>query len=386
MTRLRRAAALFAVSTTALAGCQTQKSSNPLSPSVAGPIPGVTITAPSLIEPAQGFKYKATDQPIRLVVQNATTSGVRPITYVFEVASDSAFQTKVFARGNVPPGPDGRTSVQIDALDLGRAYYWRARAEDGANIGLYSTAQFEVLPRPQLGPATLVSPVNNERVTSRRPTFTAINATRNAAVGSLHYEFHIAVDQAFTKMVAGGIVDEAAGQTSFTAGNDLPYDTTHYWRVKIFDGEGSESWSVTQIFRSPVTPPPGGGGGGGGGGGAPGSCVSNNGPAIAACIAAKYPEKLVAGVSLGERQANMGFIRDRMIEAGKCGGLDLGQNLKRGGPDLSIDFLVERRPQGDMGIDIGYDYDNTSVPLRVVWAEAGYGATYKPYPMPASCK
>ena len=42
----------------ALAGCEAQKSENPFSPSVAGPIPGVNITAPKLIEPAQGFKYK----------------------------------------------------------------------------------------------------------------------------------------------------------------------------------------------------------------------------------------------------------------------------------------------------------------------------------------
>jgi hypothetical protein len=84
--------------------------------------------------------------------------------------------------------------------------------------------------------------------------------------------------------------------------------------------------------------------------------------------------------SLGERQANMAFIRDRMIEAGKCGGLDLGQNLKRGGPDLSIDFLAWRRADGDMGVDIGFDYDNFSVPLRLAWGEAGLGASYKPYP------
>ena len=59
------------------------------------------------------------------------------------------------------------------------------------------------------------------------------------------------------------------------------------------------------------------------------------------CIAAKYPERLVAGISLGQRQENMMFLRDRIIEAGKCGGLDLGHNLKRGGPEISIDFLAE---------------------------------------------
>lgn len=80
----------------------------------------------------------------------------------------------------------------------------------------------------------------------------------------------------------------------------------------------------------------------------------------------------------------MSFIRDRIIEAGKCGGLDLGQNLKRGGPDLSIDFLAWRQSGGDMGVDIAFDYDNTSTPLRLQWAEAGFGATYKAFPV-GSC-
>ena len=111
-----------------------------------------------------------------------------------------------------------------------------------------------------------------------------------------------------------------------------------------------------------------------------GSCASNNGPAIVNCIGAKYPGYLVGGISLGQRQANMSFLRDRIIEAGKCGGLDLGQNLKRGGPDLSIDFLAWRQPGGEMGVDLAFDYDNTSTTLRLQWAEAGFGATYQAYP------
>jgi len=80
----------------ALGGCQTSKSSTPTAPTVAGPIAGVTISAPALLEPAQGFKYKESEQPIKLVVQNATTNGVRPLTYTFEVSSDAGFANKVF--------------------------------------------------------------------------------------------------------------------------------------------------------------------------------------------------------------------------------------------------------------------------------------------------
>jgi len=367
----------------ALAGCEAQKSENPLSPSVAGPIPGVNITAPKLIEPAQGFKYKESQQPIKLVIENATSNGVRPMTYKFEVATDSAFTTMVYARSGVPPGDGGRTSVQIDRLDLGRAYYWRAKADDGANSSQFSSSQFELLPKPLLNPPGPASPVNNDRVTSRRPTLTVNDSDRNAAIGDVSYEFQIATDQAFTKVVASGSSHENPGQTSYTAGADLAADLQHFWRARATDGETTSAWATTQMFRTPnAVPSPGPSPGPGPAPGGP--CASNDGPAIVKCIAAKYPQYLAAGVSLGQRQANMSFLRDRIIEAGKCGGLDLGQNLKRGGPELSIDFLAWRQAGGEMGVDLAVDYDNTSEPLRLGWNEAGFGASYKPFPV-GSC-
>ena len=137
MNRNLATAVLSGVMMFALAGCEAKKSSNPLSPSVAGPIAGVNITAPQLIEPTQGTRYKESQQPIKLVVGNATSTGVRPVLYIFEVAADADFNTKVFARGGVPAGDGGRTSVQIDRLDSGRTYYWRAKADDGANSSSY---------------------------------------------------------------------------------------------------------------------------------------------------------------------------------------------------------------------------------------------------------
>src|SRR3954453_22631238 len=135
----------------ALAGCESTKSSTPTAPTVAGPIPGVNITAPVLLEPAQGFKFKENEQQIRLVVQNATTNGQRALTYTFEVASDSAFTNKVFGRSDIAPG-DNKTTVQVDRLDIGRAYFWRAWAQDGANTGAIATANFEIFPKPAVNP------------------------------------------------------------------------------------------------------------------------------------------------------------------------------------------------------------------------------------------
>src|SRR5688500_9515347 len=183
----------------ALAGCEAAKSSNPTAPSVAGPIPGVNITAPTLLEPAQGFKFKENEQPIRLVVANATTSGVRPLTYAFEVAADPGFGTKLYSRSGVAPG-DGKTSVQLDRLEIGRSYYWRAWAEDGANTGAMASAGFEIFPKPAVTPPAAVAPANDETVSSPTPTLKVQNASFVGPIGWLAYEFQVATDEAFTKL------------------------------------------------------------------------------------------------------------------------------------------------------------------------------------------
>jgi hypothetical protein len=104
---------------------------------------------------------------------------------------------------------------------------------------------------------------------------------------------------------------------------------------------------------------------------------------IVECVADRYPERLAPVGSLQERQANMMFIRDRIIEGGLCAGFQFGWNLKRGGPELSIDFLAWRRSDGDMGVDIAFDYDNIGNTLRLQWHEAGLGATFLAYPAPS---
>ena len=177
-TKFSPAAAVAAGLLFTLVGCEAKKSETPLSPSVAGPIPGVEISAPRLIEPSMGAKLKDAQQPIRLMIENSNTSGVRPLAYTFEVASDTSFSSKVFGRGSVPPGGDGKTSVQIDRLEIGRTYFWRVRAEDGANSGPFLTAQFEVLPKAFISAPTPTSPVNNEVVASRQPTLHVRNVDR----------------------------------------------------------------------------------------------------------------------------------------------------------------------------------------------------------------
>ena len=251
--RTKSQAALPAVLLLTLVACEAQKSSNPLGPTVAGPIAGVEISAPRLIEPAQGFKFKENQQPIKLLIENSATNGVRPVSYLFEVASDSGFQNKVFARSGVAAGEGGRTSVQLDTLQLGRPYYWRAKADDGANQSTYSSASFEVLPRALLTLPGTVAPINNERIADRRPTLKITHSQKNDAVGPVRYLYVVARDQAFTQIAATSTLWE---DNQWPVDRDLDYNVTYYWRVRATDGETTTDWTTTQAFRTAAAPAP----------------------------------------------------------------------------------------------------------------------------------
>jgi len=98
-------------------------------------------------------------------------------------------------------------------------------------------------------------------------------------------------------------------------------------------------------------------------------CASNDGEAIVSCIEDMFPDRRVGGISLGERQNNMAWLRDRVIEAGICGGLDLAWNKKRGDGPHSIDALAWRLPNGKVEVvDIGAAYDDTDRELRLMWS------------------
>ena len=355
---LRRAALVPAsLLLTALAACEATKSENPLSPSVAGPIAGVEISPPRMIEPAQGAKYKESQQPIRLLIENAHSSGVRPLYYTFEVASDSEFQSKMFARSQVPPGGDGRTTVALDRLELGRSYYWRARAEDGANTGPYVTAQFEVLPRPSLGPPRLISPINNERTATRQPTLSASRPDRNAAVGSLVYEFHVATDSAFSQIVATNLTDETGDSTRFTTPTPYAPDRQHYWRVRAADAETQGPWSETQGFITAAAAGPAPGPGPGPAPGAP--CISGNPEAVVVCERNKF------GHMSHDQMAV--FIRNvaRSLNASGISGGPFGILRKTSGANCggySCDIICAGQGGGQRQYDVLGDIDGAQNP------------------------
>src|SRR5436309_606789 len=123
-----------------LTACSASKSSTPLSPSIAGPIPGVQISSPKMLEPTPGIKISVEKQPVTLLIENAGSNGPRPLSYSFDIATDTGFSNLVFSRDSIAQGDGGRTSLRMtDTLATGRTYYWRVRAQDGANTAPYAT-------------------------------------------------------------------------------------------------------------------------------------------------------------------------------------------------------------------------------------------------------
>jgi hypothetical protein len=292
------------------AGCESTKSSNPLSPTVAGPIPGVNISAPRLLEPGQGWQLETAKQPITLLIENAGTNGVRPLFYQFEVASDANFQNKVFTQGNVPQGPNGRTSLQLpQKLAAGRTYYWRAMAQDGANQGPFaSSTSFQIIVPAVIRAPGLVSPIGGALV-STRATLQIANAARSGPVGKLNYRIELAFNAAFTQMLAILTIPEAAGgRTRF--GATVPGSRTIYWRVKGFDSKTSGPWSATQVFKTSGAPS---GGGGGGGGGTPTNCSALTKPIdILTCHRNKYGDPFT-------HSEHVSFLRGSMKDFNRVG-------------------------------------------------------------------
>lgn len=245
-----------------------QKSSNPTSPIIAGPIAGVGITAPASSQPTTETRFAVDQQPVSLVVQNSTTNGVRTIYYAFEIAAEQTFATPLVSQDGIAAGSAGFTTFRLpSALAPERTYYWRSQARDGANTSDWSNVlAFTVFTPVVLQAPVLTSPINSSRVTSRTPDFDWNNAARTGPAGAVTYAIQLATDEGFTAVVASWTQPEGSSRTSTTSPFTLTYDARYYWRVRAQEASVTGPWSSAQTFLAPatpvVTPPPSGGGGG----------------------------------------------------------------------------------------------------------------------------
>jgi hypothetical protein len=249
------------VAVLSLTACEAAKSANPTAPSVAGPIPGVAITAPKPLEPGAGETLTFSSEPPTLLIENAGTSGVRAIWLQLDMSTDSGFSHMVHQADQITPGPGGRTTYRLpEPLGAGYTYFWRTRASDGANTGPFSAvSSFNVVPPVVIDTPTPMEPQGN--LTTARPQFRARNATISGTSGVV-YRFQIATNPEMTNVTALLTVPPGGNGTTTVSAGDLPWSTTFYWRVWGTDGTKESAPSGVISFRTPAAPvaPPSGGG------------------------------------------------------------------------------------------------------------------------------
>jgi hypothetical protein len=348
IARLIVPVALLAV---ASAACETAKSANPLSPDVAGPLPGVEITAPKPLEPGNGQQILASGAPQSLLIENAGTNGPRPLFLQVQVGTDATFQQLLHHAERVTPGSDGRTVYRLpEPLGAGYTYYWRVRAADGANSGPYSpAAHFAVVEPIVIQPPTPVEPVGT--IATNRPNFVVRNAVVTGPAGDIVYRFEVGTSDSAPPAAVVTATPGAGGTTTITLG-DLPFDRTLYWRASATNGSIT-SYSGIVSFRTPAAPTPtpvpiptpSGGGGplpGGSGGRTPDPPAGQRLPLpnmghVVQQVAAARPDLLRH--SCQEHGGSWGFM-DLVVDTLRTYDTRWGYNWKRGNAgDPSMDVV-----------------------------------------------
>ncbi|MSO52163.1 MAG: hypothetical protein CK533_04850 [Acidobacterium sp.] len=222
---------------------------------MAGPIPGVSITAPKPLEPGAGSTLVFGGEPPTLLIENSGTSGVRTLWLQVEVGTDAGFQQIVHSADRLTPGEGGRTTYRLpEPLGAGYTYYWRARAQDGANVGPYSAvSSFSVVPPVVIDAPTATAPSGT--LTTNKLDFRLTNGAISGTSGVV-YRFEISQSASMSPLTALVTATPGSnGTTTMTLG-ELPYNTTYYWRAFATDGTKQSNYSSTLSFRTPAPPPP----------------------------------------------------------------------------------------------------------------------------------
>ncbi len=223
----------------------------------------------------------------------------------------------------------------------------------------------------------LRSPVGGGQLDTTRPTL--VTGTSQALFAEANFAYRFELSSPSGNVVhTSPLVNADGGQVTYQVPSQLALNTRYRWRARAEMGSNAGPWAeyaefVTDDYSGLVPRP------------ADGNWPSS-GPEIVAYVGNAFPDLLERTSSEGERVDNMAFLRDRIIEAGICGGLDLARNLKRGKGPHSIDALAWRLPNGKVEVvDLASAYDDYRQPLRLHWFITLGPPGYDPMPDHPGC-
>ena len=100
--------------------------------------------APTLVSPIDEVAIDLATP--RLVIENAQDPDLDPLVYAFELDASADFDSPSLRRSPTVEEREGFTEWRLEAaLEPGRRYYWRARADDGVAFSEWSGASFFVV-------------------------------------------------------------------------------------------------------------------------------------------------------------------------------------------------------------------------------------------------
>jgi hypothetical protein len=225
----------------------------------------------------------------------------------------------------------------------------------------------------------LLSPINTVQLDTLSPLFRLQNATA-LYTDTPPLSYRIEVSTPAGAAAGSAVVAAGSGTTSWQFPSNLVLDTNYRWRVRAELGGSFGPWSGFGTFRSldyrGLNPRPANGG----------WPTTTNG--LVAYIANAWPNYLLPTDRTAERIENMEFLRDRIIEAGICGGIDLAWNRKRGdfNADRSVDALAWRKPNGFVEVvDLAAAFDDKTLHLSLHWQIVEGPSGYESYTNHPGC-
>lgn len=174
-----------------------------------------------------------------------------------------------------------------------------------------------------------ISPVNDERLQSRRPTMTITNSEGRFAGAAFRYEFQILTDGG--SVVDSQTVNGGDGTTTLGYSSDLERDTAYRWQARAVMGSAVGPWSSPARFltvKENRTPNPTSGR----------LPLPGYGESVVRQIASRHPDYLRN--SCQEHGGNWNFM-DAVVDELRLRDTRWGYNGKRGNAnDPSLDVVA----------------------------------------------
>jgi hypothetical protein len=207
----------------------------------------------------------------------------------------------------------------------------------------------------------LMSPTGGVRTDTLEPEFVVGPATARFGNNQpFEYRFDIQTMNGQAVVSSLRVPQGSDGRARVKLPVALTLDTRYRWRARAELGTRMGPWSDFGEFLSldyrGLVPRPFNGN------------WPNTGPAVVEYIMGVFPEYLHPTALTAQRIEHMEFLRDRVIEAGICGGLDVAWNLKRNIGPHSHDAIAWRKPNGFVEVvDIASAFDDKTIPLVLHW-------------------